>query len=101
MQEKIRQVSKDGVGSICSTDCQVQAIVNCDNKPYQRIGKQIWIRGTISGKGILCQWDTGLTCSMVGLDGYCQLGPMHYHAMETTLQAYDGRKLKNQRSVFR
>ena len=38
------------------------------------------------------QWDTGSTCSMVGEEGYHQLGFPKYHPMTTSLMAY-GRKL--------
>ncbi|CAK8680383.1 unnamed protein product [Clavelina lepadiformis] len=92
--------SKDCVGSICSIACRAQAIDNCDHKLYQRIGKQIWIGATINGKGILCQWDTGSTYSMVGLDGYRQLGSPHCRAMETTLQVYGGIKLEIKDQCF-
>ena len=61
---------------------------------YERKGKQIWINAVVNGTQTKFQWDTGATCSMVGIEGYKQLGSPPCHATDITLRAYGNSALK-------
>ena len=55
---------------------------------YERRGKQVWINATVNGIRTRFQWDTGASCSMVGMTGYKQLGSPPCQQTTTTLKAY-------------
>ena len=60
----------------------------------ERIGKQIWIHLKINGKDAEFQWDTGATCSIVGLAGYKELGSPPLTPVQTCLKGYGEKKLE-------
>ena len=59
----------------------------------ERIGKQIWVKVEVLGKELMFQWDTGSTCSMVGIDGYKKLGSPKCEPASNVLKAYGGKRL--------
>lgn len=61
---------------------------NVSNHVYERVGKQIWINTVVNGVHTKFQWDTGATCSMVGLKGYQEIGSPACKPTTTTLHAY-------------
>lgn len=75
-------------------------LVDNANSVYVRKGKQIWINALINGYDTKFQWDTGATCSMVGLEGYKQLGSPPCHPTSTTLRAYGNSSLKVKGQCF-
>ena len=64
------------------------------NAIHERQGKQIWINTTVNSLPIKFQWDTGATCSMVGIQGYKQLGSPLCKPTATNLRAYGNSALK-------
>lgn len=78
----------------------VYQLVDNTNSVYVRNGKQIWINALINGYDTKFQWDTGATCSMVGLEGYKQLGSPPCHPTNTTLRAYGNSSLKVKGQCF-
>ena len=67
---------------------------------YQRVGKQIWIKTKTNGNKLRYQWNTGSTCSMVGAEGYRQLGSPTCHPVSTSLMAYGGKSLNIKGQCF-
>ena len=64
------------------------------------MGKQIWIKTKTNGNELRYQWDTGSTCSMVGAEGYRQLGSPKCHPVSTSLMAYGGKPLNIKGQCF-
>lgn len=75
-EENAAFMEKDSISTIC-----------------ERIGKQIWLKVEVLGKELMFQWDTGSTCSMVGIEGYKKLGSPKCQPAPTVLKAYGGRPL--------
>jgi len=59
----------------------------------ERIAKQIRLKVEVLGKELMFLWDTGSTCSMVGIEGYKMLGSPKCEQASTVLKAYGGRPL--------
>jgi hypothetical protein len=72
-------------------DPQNQA--NISSETAERIGKQIWIRLEVNGRDTEFQWDTGATCSMVGLAGHKRIGSPPLTPVQTCLKGYGEKKL--------
>ena len=64
------------------------------------MGKQIWIKTETNGNELRYQWDTGSMCSLVGAEGYCQLGSPKCHPVSTSLMAYGGKPLNIKGQCF-
>ena len=60
----------------------------------ERIGKQIWVNCKVNGISSRFQWDTGATCSMIGLQGFKQLGSPKLTETKTCISGYGDRKLQ-------
>ena len=76
---------------------QVSASINTI---HERKGRQIWINTVVNGLHIKFHWDTGSASSMVGLEGYKQLGSPPYQPRATTLRAYGNSPLKVKGECF-
>ena len=75
-------------------------ITEATNNIYERRGKQVWINALVNSTPASFQWDTGATCSMVGLRGYRQLGSPPCQPSDTTLRAYGNSALKVKGQCF-
>ncbi|XP_067949650.1 uncharacterized protein [Watersipora subatra] len=60
----------------------------------ERVGKQIWVNLKVIGIDAKFQWDTGATCSMIGLEGYKQLGSPQLAETKTCVSGYGVRRLQ-------
>ena len=84
----------------CSSPGNEPTDLEFSSNIYQRVGKQIWIDAEINGMAIKCQWDSGSTCSMIGIEGYRQLGSPTCQPSTTSLMAYGGKPLKVKGQCF-
>ena len=85
---------------IDETTSTIYQVIEKANSMYERKGKQIWLNALVNGKQAKFQWDTGATCSMVGLVGYKQLGSPPCEPTDTTLHAYGNSSLKVKGQCF-
>ena len=81
---------KEQAGSVftCSTELPNMVSPSGTSGSYKRIGKQIWLKVGVNGNNIMCQWGTGSTVSMVGRDGYKQLGCSRLTPINKAVLAY-------------
>ena len=89
---------------------QVRSVFSCSrpsknsNKQitnvFQRIGKQIWLKAETNRIDMLYQWDTDLICTMIGKEGYRQLGFPKCQPITTSLMAYGEKPLKVKSQYF-
>ena len=84
----------ESAGSVYSDFMSPSEIAQVSTSVYKRFGNQIWIRAAVNDNKMLFQWDTGSTCSMVGLNGYRRLGSPPCEPLNKTLRAYGERPLQ-------
>ena len=92
----VKTVKNEKVGNVftCSGESVIPEASADNSNIYKRRGNPVWLDVQIQGKELMFQWDTGSTCSMVGKEGYRQLGSPKCEPVSTVLNAYGGRILK-------
>ena len=66
----------------------------------ERKKNQIFIPLVVNGRHVNFQWDTGATCSMVGLEGYEAIGSPPTFPTTCSLRTYSGQKLSVKGKCF-
>ena len=77
-----------------SSEDEVNHVSTIDQaNTVERKKNQIFIPLTVNGHRVHFQWDTGATCSMVGLDGHEAIGSPPIVPTTCTLRTYNGQNL--------